>query len=114
VGFKEQHNEHWFIQHYNKGTEEEMRFKKYTAIHDYINHNDLLQKLGYREYKSKVGGLGKAMLEACRKSEDYRSISWLKHQLNSYFKKLKEEKKNKKVKNDVQKQDSRHSLRPNA
>lgn len=66
--------------------------KNYRAILDYTNYEDLLKKAGYFEKKPKVGVLGKALAEA---SKNHRSIKWLKNHLDTYFNKLRQEKKDK-------------------
>ena len=72
-----------------------------SAIHDYITYEDLLESLGYRTYKPRLGTLGKALLEA---SKNQRSNNFLKRYWDSYFKKLRQQKKKDKVKtNDSQK-----------
>lgn len=70
---------------------------KYTAIHDYISHEDLLEKSGYTTYKPAFGSLGKALLEA---SKNHRSIKWLKNHLDTYFNKLRNNKKNSRNRNE--------------
>lgn len=72
---------------------------KYVTEHNYIGFEDLLQKLGYRRYIPKLGSLGKALLEA---SKNQRSNNFLKKYWDSYFRKLRQEKKRK---NEFQKQD---------
>ena len=104
MGFKEEHYGYRFIQHNNKGKE---KVKKYIAEHNYITHQDLLQKLGHKEYKPKLGGLGRALIEAANQG----SIGWMKKQLDLMFKKVREEKRNK---HRNEKQNSRDSLQPNA
>ena len=82
---------------------------KYKPINDYTTMYDLFQKLGIKEYKPKIGNVGRAIMEA---SKNHRSIGWLKNQLDTYFNKLRQNKG--KDKTHVQKQNSRHNLRPNA
>lgn len=61
---------------------------------DYITMEDLKQKLGYvTEKETKVGNLGHALLEA---SKNHRSIKWLKKHLDTYFTKLRQERKQRK------------------
>lgn len=64
--------------------------KNNNAIHDYIVYEDLLKKLGYRTYKYRIGTLGRALLEASR---NQRSNNFLKKHWDSYFKKLRQQKK---------------------
>lgn len=67
-----------------------MKYKKYqSAEHNYISNEDLIEKLGYKVVKPRITGLGKAIMEA---SKHHRSISWLKNQLDVYFRKLRKEK----------------------
>lgn len=66
--------------------------KNNNAIHDYITFEDLLQKFGYRTYKPRLGTLGKALLEA---SKNQRSDNFLKRYWDSYFRKLRQQKKGK-------------------
>lgn len=64
-----------------------------------VNFEDLKEKLGYRTYKPRVGSLGKALVKAI-KGKDIRSIGWLKHQLDIFFKKNRQNfKKDRNVKN---------------
>lgn len=70
---------------------------KYTPIHNYISHEDLLEKSGYITYKPAFGSLGKALLEA---SKNHRSIKWLKNHLDTYFNKLRNSKKNSRNRNE--------------
>lgn len=72
---------------------------KYTAIHDYISHEDLLEKSGYTTYKPAFGSLGKALLEA---SKNHRSIKWLKNHLDAYFNKLRNKKIQREKQNEKQ------------
>ena len=60
--------------------------------HEYINFEDLLIKLGYRQYKPRIGTLGKALLAA---SKGQRSDNFLKRYWDSYFRKLRQDKKRK-------------------
>ncbi len=59
---------------------------KHKPIHDYMTHEDLFLKAGYRHYNPKIGSLGKAIIEA---SKLHRSVGWLKEQINTFFKKLR-------------------------
>lgn len=61
-----------------------------TAIHDYLSFEDLLEKLGYRTYKPRIGSLGRSLLEA---SKNQRSNNFLKKYWDSYFKKLRQQRK---------------------
>ena len=62
----------------------------YEPIKEYINFEDYLQKAGYRQYKPKVGSLGKALIEA---SKHQGRSSFLNKMLDVYFKKLRQKKK---------------------
>lgn len=64
---------------------------KYTPINDYTTMYDLFQKLGIKEYKPKIGNVGRAIIDA---SKSHRSIGWLKSQLDTYFEKLRGKKNN--------------------
>lgn len=64
--------------------------KNNNAIHDYIDFEDLLKKLGYKNYKPRIGTLGRALLEA---SKNQRSDNFLKRYWDSYFKKLRQQRK---------------------
>lgn len=63
---------------------------KYKPINDYQTHDELFQKLGIKEYQPKIGNVGRAIMEA---SKNHRSIGWLKNQLDTYFDKLREQRK---------------------
>lgn len=84
---------------------------KDRAIHDYINYEDLLEKSGYWQYKPRFGTLGQELI----KTGNQGSIGWLKNQLDSMFKKIRQNKfrKRNKNKNDSTKQNSRHYLLSN-
>lgn len=58
-------------------------YRNNNAIHDYIDYEDLLKKLGYKSYKPRIGTLGRALLEA---SKNQRSDNFLKRYWDSYFK----------------------------
>lgn len=64
--------------------------KKYKPINDYQTHDELFQKLGIKSHKPIIGNLGRAIMEA---SKNHRSIDWLKSQLDTYFDKLREQRK---------------------
>lgn len=64
--------------------------KNNNSIHDYIDYEDLLKKLGYKNYKPRIGTLGRALLEA---SKNQRSDNFLKRYWDSYFKKLRQQRK---------------------
>ena len=69
--------------------------KKYNhkaVIKDYINFEDLLKKWQYREYKPRLGSLGKALLKA---SNCQRSNNMLKKYWDNYFRELRQHKKEK-------------------
>lgn len=100
-----------------------MSKKNYEPIRDYISMEDFLDKAGYRRYKPKVGILGKALIEACRSAKSTGNSSkhqgrsaFLNRMLDVYFKKLRQQKKDRKGKYNsvVQKQNSRHHLQSNA
>jgi len=63
---------------------------------EYTSYEDLFEKLGYRKYIPKLGSLGKALLNASR---GQRSDNFLKRYWDSYFTKLRQQKR----KNNVQK-----------
>lgn len=75
-------------------------------IHDYINHQDLLEKLGYREYKPKLGSLGRVIITAANQG----SVSWIKNQLDSMFKKVRDSKRQR---NNETKRRKRHPNKRN-
>jgi len=64
--------------------------KNNNVIHDYIDYADLLKKLGYKSYRPRIGTLGRALLEA---SKNQRSDNFLKRYWDSYFKKLRQQRK---------------------
>ena len=72
----------------------------YEPIKEYINFEDYLQKAGYRQYKPKVGSLGKALIEA---SKHQGRSSFLNKMLDVYFKKLRQKKKAQKLKKQEKK-----------
>ena len=86
-----------------------MSKKNYEPIRDYISSEDFLDKAGYRRYKPKVGILGKALIEA---SKHQGRSSFLNRMLDVYFKKLRQQKKDRRGKDNsvIQKQNSRHHL----
>ena len=49
---------------------------------DYLTNEDLIQKLGYKTYKPKLGELGRAITEASKANPQQ---TWLKHQLDRMF-----------------------------
>lgn len=51
---------------------------------------DLLKKLGYKRYTPKIGTLGRALLKA---SKNQRSDNFLKRYWDSYYKKLRQQRK---------------------
>ena len=71
---------------------------KYKAIHKYIDYADLIEKSGYRTNKPRMNSLGKAFIEAVNKSQG-RLAGKIKKQLDSYFSRLKEERKQRKEQN---------------
>ena len=75
-----------------------MSKKNYEPIRDYISSEDFLDKAGYRRYKPKVGILGKALIEA---SKHQGRSSFLNRMLDVYFKKLRQQKKAKLCKANV-------------
>ena len=72
----------------------------YESIKEYINFEDYLQKAGYRQYKPKVGSLGKALIEA---SKHQGRSSFLNKMLDVYFQKLRQKKKAQKLKEQQKK-----------
>lgn len=72
----------------------------YEPIKEYINFEDYLQKAGYRQYKPKVGSLGKALIEA---SKHQGRTSFLNKMLDVYFQKLRQKKKAQKLKEQQKK-----------
>lgn len=72
----------------------------YKPIKEYINFEDYLQKAGYRQYKPKVGSLGKALIEA---SKHQGRSSFLNKMLDVYFQKLRQKKKAQKLKEQQKK-----------
>lgn len=68
-----------------------MKYKKY-AQPDFLTYEELFEKLGYKKtYQPRIGNVGRAIMEA---SKSHRSIGWLKNQLDTYFEKLRGNKKN--------------------
>ena len=51
---------------------------------------DLKSKLGYKTYQPKISSWGRAIISA---SKNHRSIKWLKNHLDTYFKKIRDNKK---------------------
>ena len=90
-----------------------MSKKNYESIRDYISSEDFLDKAGYRRYKPKVGILGKALIEA---SKHQGRSSFLNRMLDVYFKKLRQQKKDRRGKDNsvIQKQNSRHHIQSDA
>lgn len=72
----------------------------YEPIKEYVNFEDYLQKAGYRQYKPKVGSLGKALIEA---SKHQGRTSFLNKMLDVYFQKLRQKKKAQKLKEQQKK-----------
>jgi hypothetical protein len=69
-----------------------MRYNRYTQP-EFISYEELFEKLGYKkQYQPRIGNVGRAIIEA---SKNHRSIDWLKNQLDTYFDKLRGQKKNK-------------------
>ena len=66
----------------------------------YDSYEDLVEKLGYKRYKPRIGVLGRALLEASR---NQRSDNFLKKFWDFYFKRERERRKRK---NDKNKQNS--------
>jgi len=62
---------------------------------EYLDFEDLKEKLGYRTYKPKMGSVGRALLKAT-KDGNHRSVGWLKHQLDEVFKKQRLAQENRK------------------
>lgn len=62
---------------------------------EYLDFEDLKEKLGYRTYKPKIGSVGRALLKAT-KDGNHRSVGWLKHQLDEVFKKQRLAQENRK------------------
>ena len=83
---------------------------KHEPIRDYINFEDYLQKAGYRQYKPKVGSLGKALIDA---SKHQGRSSFLNRMLDVYFKKLRQQKKNRQKENFNNNVSGKQNSRPN-
>lgn len=81
-----------------------MKNKRDKPIHNYIGYEDLLQKLGYKTYKPKLGTLGRALLKA---SKNQKPDNFLKKYWDIYFKKLRHRRR-------FEKQNGRHTLRTDA
>lgn len=60
---------------------------------------DLRAKLGYKVYEPKIGSMGRALIKASKEG-NHRSIGWLKHQLDNFFKKERQNKKVNKVRDE--------------
>jgi hypothetical protein len=99
VGCRKEHNRHQVDEHYQKG--EMMRKKRVykNAQPDYLTHEDLIKKLGYKQKESdrglsvteiRVNGRGETVLSVAS-AKDY-DISWLEKQLNKFFKIRKKKK----------------------
>lgn len=76
--------------------ESEVNKMKYKSIKNYLDFNDLKEKLGYKTYKPRIGNIGRALIKLSKEG-DYKTLGWLKHQLNIFFKKGRQ-KMNKKKK----------------
>lgn len=57
------------------------------------NFEDLKEKLGYKTYSPRIGSMGRALIKA---SKNQRSIKWLKNHLDTYFRNLRHEQKERK------------------
>lgn len=77
-----------------------MKYNHKQAIKNYITYEDLYEKAGYRVHKPKITSMTRALIEL---SKNHRSIKWLKSYLDSYFKKLRENKRNR-LRNEHKKQ----------
>jgi hypothetical protein len=78
-----------------------------NKIRDYISNEDFLQKAGYRTYKPKIGSFGHALIKASKTQGRY---SFINKCLDSYFRKLRQQRKL----NGNKEQNSRHNLQSNA
>lgn len=67
---------------------------------------DLLGKLGYKKFQPHVGSVGHALIKA---SKNQGRSSFLNKMLDSYFQKLRKQRK----KDERKKQNSRNTLQPN-
>lgn len=69
--------------------EEEIKYQSNGQPY-HISFEDLKAKLGYKTYQPKIGNVGRALMNA---SKNHRSIKWLKNHLDTYFKKIRDNKK---------------------
>lgn len=64
----------------------------------FVSTQEMLSKKGYHTYVPKIGGIGRALMEASKKNPEDK---WLKNQVDTFFRALRrDEKKEKKRKND--------------
>ncbi len=64
--------------------------KKHNPIRHFIGYEDLFEQLGYKQFKPRIGSVGRALLEA---SKGQRSDNFLKRYWDSYFRQLRQEHK---------------------
>lgn len=80
-------------------------------INDYIGMEDCIEKAGYWTFKPLFGTLGQALLKA---SKNQGRSSFINKCLDSYFKKLRQQRKRQNKNDNSKKQDSRYHLQPDA
>lgn len=74
-----------------------MKNRKQITEHNYINNEDLLKKLGYKFSTSKLGSLGRALIKA---GKQVKGLEWLNKQVDTMFRKVRQEKNGQKGKGD--------------
>lgn len=70
--------------------------KKYECTKSYISVAEVIEEAGYKVYKPRIGGLGKALMAASRENPEDK---WLKGQLDKMFTKIRREDRKKGRKN---------------
>lgn len=70
--------------------------KKYKGTRCYISVAEIIEEAGYKVYKPRIGGLGKALMAASRENPENK---WLKGQLDKMFTGIRREDKKRRRKN---------------
>lgn len=70
--------------------------KKYEGTKCYISVAEIIEEAGYKVYKPRIGGLGKALMAASRENPKDK---WLKEQLDIMFTGIRREDRKKGRKN---------------
>lgn len=68
-------------------------------IRDYIDVNDLKEKIGVRTYKPKMGVMFRALIELSKSDSQVGQL--IKSQLDELFKKFRKKKKKKRTKEQI-------------